>query len=180
MKRVLYLTLLSLMVLTACGTSNYANPDMPEELKTFHEEQLSEHLDILKDDSENVNSIFEVAYRYDQLGDYDAAIKYYEKVLDIDAVHRPAINNLANIYETMEDYEMAIEYIKELYVLEPLSIEVTKDTVRLLLLADDPENAYLVVTNFRELTLENEDSQEVADSLKEDINTYMNVLNGIE
>jgi Flp pilus assembly protein TadD len=180
MNKKIIIALLGFTLLTACGSADYANPDMPDDLKAFHEEQIELHQDVLDEDPTNKTSLFEIAYRYEQLGDYNKAISYYGEVLALDSDHQPALNNLAGIYEDMEEYTMAAQYIKELYLEKSASPEVIKDTVRILLLADEPENAYDAIVNFREETAEDEGSQELADLLRQDVNDYMDELNGIE
>jgi len=181
MKKRIYLAIFSVMLFSACSsTGPYFNEDMPADLQAFHEEQLNEHLDLLEEDDSNVESLLEVAYRYEALGNYDKAIKYYEMLLAIDASHQPALNNLASIYEEMENYELAATYISDLYLVKPSSTEVIKDTVRILLLNENPEGAYLVMDHYREQTADDEVAQAIAAELQEDINDYMNAKHGLE
>lgn len=148
-----YLLVLSLLF-TACSSKwNQADPNMPEELRTQHESILEEQLLILEEDPQNEDALFEVAFRYHQLGYWKKAVHYYEEVLNVNPENWAALNNLASIYEKVEDYDQAAEYIKTLYQLDQTSIEVIKDTVRILLKAGDPVNAEHALQNFEKLVL---------------------------
>lgn len=165
---------LSFVLLASCGSSgNYLDPAMPEELITYNNELLEENLMILDEDPENITALFEVAYRYEQLGEYKSAIKSYKKVLDLDAVHEPALNNLSGIYEEMGEYDDASVYMMSLYQVKPLSFEVITDTVRVLLLADDADHAQEALDNFKLETEANAEAQELASNLQADIDAYL-------
>lgn len=167
--------LLILFTFTACGTGKWkqVDPNMPEELVEYHQDILEQELEILKTDPENMDALFEVAFRYQQLGEWSEAIKYYERVLEISENDWATLNNLAYMYETLEDYEMASDYIRRLYVADPSNIEVVKDTVRILLKAGNTLNAREAVDNFSSLTIStdqpSQDMVDLLDSLYADI-----------
>ncbi|MFA6023856.1 MAG: tetratricopeptide repeat protein [Candidatus Gracilibacteria bacterium] len=177
MKKII-LALLSISLLTACSQTNwdYSDPNMPEGLREKHEEVLAAELAILEEDPEDLDALFEVAFRYHQLGDYKNAVEYYEKVLALSESHGVTLNNLASLYEDMEKYGKAAEYIKLLYASDQTNIEVTKDTVRILLEAGDLENAKKAVENFetKRVSGENPDPalQELVASLYADIEEW--------
>lgn len=129
---------------------------MTDELRSSHEEILEESLATLEEDPENRKALFEVAFRYQQLGDWKKAVEYYEKVLEVNPTDWATLNNLAYMYETMEDYEQAATYIKKLYESDPGSMEVIKDTVRILLLDEDSMSAVSALENFARLKLDSE------------------------
>lgn len=153
MKKTLIATVISVLILstlTACSGSkwNKFDPNMPEELVQKHRQIIDENLGLVEEDPEDLKAIFEVGYRYQQLGEYKNAVKYYEKVLELSEKHYSALSNLAAIYEEVEEYDIAAEYIKELYVNNETDIEVIKDTVRMLLEAGEPNNAQDALENF--------------------------------
>lgn len=156
MKKLIPLCLLAL-ILTACSSKwDQSNPEMTDELRSSHEEILEESLATLEGDPENRTVLFEVAFRYQQLGDWKKAVEYYEKVLEVNATDWATLNNLAYMYETMEDYEQSAIYIKRLYESDPGNTEVIKDTVRILLLNEDSLNAVSALENFARLKLDAE------------------------
>lgn len=174
MLKIFSFILIVSLLLPACSSQwNPVDPNMPEELRTQHETILEEQLLILEEDPENENALFEVAFRYHQLGYWKKAVSYYEEVLKVNPENWAAINNLASIYEKVEDYEQAAEYIKTLYQIDQTNIEVIKDTVRILLKAGDPVNAEHALQNFEKLTLDpaapDPKLQELITALYEDI-----------
>ncbi len=148
MKKILP-TLALLLFLTACTDKwTVEHPDMPENLRTQLEQNITVSEATLATDPSNVKALFSIGFAYDQLGDYRKAIEYYEKVLEQSENDNVTLNNLASVYESVGEYDQAAEYIKKLYVLDPTSPEVIKDTVRILLEAGDPTHATEAVTNF--------------------------------
>lgn len=176
MKNKLTVFLVAFLVIFSACTSKWdkQDPNMPEEYKQQQEEILQEHLDILEEDPENVDSLLEVGFRYQVLGDYKNAEKYYKKLLEIDENHYPALNNLADIYEEIEEYELAATHIKKLYENNPNTPEVIKDTVRILLKAGEPKNAQAALENFARIRQENEDTSadQLISDLFESIHSY--------
>lgn len=177
MKKTLLILSLSLL-LSACGNNEWdrADPEMPEDLRELNETILNEQLGFLEEDPENLDALFEVAFRYQQLGDWRKAVEYYEKVLELAETDWASLNNLAYIYEEVGDYETAAEYIKTLYMADPGSIEVIKDTVRILLEAGDAFSAEEALQNFEKLSIDpaspNPDMQALIDKLYNDIRTW--------
>lgn len=152
--------LLSLVFLTACNSKwDQSDPRMPEKLIQIHNQKISESKEILKKDSENSEALFELGFRYQQLGDFKKAEKYYLKVLSLGPNNFQALNNIVDIYETVNKIEDAAKYVKKLYETMPDLPEAIKDTVRILLKADDPESAELALENFATLKANDSDPQ---------------------
>ncbi len=169
--------LLISLILTACTSKwDHSDPEMPAELRELNETILNEQLGFLDEDPENLDALFEVAFRYQQLGDWGKAVKYYEKVLELVDTDFATLNNLAYIYEEMEDYETSAEYIKLLYEANQSNIEVIKDAVRILLKSGDTLNARHALDNFAAKMLSGETpdplTQALVDELSEDISTW--------
>lgn len=139
----LILALTSLALLTACSSSKWTveYPDMPEQLRTKHQTILDENLEALKDAPDDAQILFEIAFRYQQLGDLKSAKKYYEETLKGSPSDVVSLNNLANIYEGVGKYDKAADLMMRLYEITPNSTEALKDVVRVLLKADRPVNA---------------------------------------
>lgn len=129
---------------------------MSEETRVHNQQIIEEQLVILEEDPANRDSLFEVAFRYQQLGEWKDAIKYYKKVIEVSPTDWAALNNMAYMYETMGDFDLAASYIKSLYESDPGNIEVMKDTVRILLLAGDSKDAQLALENFARLKMDPE------------------------
>lgn len=176
MKKILSTILVSIVfVLSACsGGMKVDKSSMGEEYLSQQQEILDAQLLIIKEDPKNLTALFEAAFRYQMLGEYGDAIKYYEEVLVIDESHFPSLNNLADMYEELEDYENSAKYIKLLYQKNPNMPEVIKDTVRILLKANDSENAQLALENFAKIRRESKDgsAQSLISELFESINNH--------
>lgn len=153
---------------------NQLDPNMPQELKQKAENAISANLDILKETPEELGALLEVAVNYEQLGNYKEAVNYYEKLIELSPFHYVALNNIASVYEKVEEYDSAAKYIKTLYEQNPTNPEVMKDTVRMLLEADEPDDARAALENYAKLYREAGDSSEQAtiSELFESISKY--------
>lgn len=177
MKKLIGLILLTI-TLTACsqGKWNQPNEALPEETRIKMEEEIDAAFINLEEEPESVTDLFLIAHHYDILGDYRKAEEYYKKVLELEATNWASLNNLANLYEDLEEYEDAAVYIKKLYELDQTSIEVIKDTVRILLKAGDAASAEQALQNFESKMISednpNADLQELVDSLYQDIEEW--------
>nr|2AVP_A Chain A, synthetic consensus TPR protein [Methanothrix harundinacea 6Ac] len=58
---------------------------------------------------------------YYKQGDYDEAIEYYQKALELDPRSAEAWYNLGNAYYKQGDYDEAIEYYQKALELDPRS-----------------------------------------------------------
>jgi tetratricopeptide (TPR) repeat protein len=149
--KILSVMALSAVLFTACGKYTIDISDMPEEQRIAHEQYLEEHLEIYNttdSDLGRTNAAAEIGNRYMNLGQYKNAIKYFEEVLEFDAIHFPALNNLAVIYERVEEYEKALEYELRLYDANSTNKEVVTDTIRLLVLNERHDDARGVLEAF--------------------------------
>lgn len=165
------------LLLTACNSKwDQSDSNVDEAWADHQQELLDENLLILEEDPENFDALFEVAFRYQQLGDWKNAVSYYEKVLEQNENDWATLNNLAYMYEKMEDYDTAAEYIKRLYMVDQGNTEVIKDSVRILLKAGDVVNAEEAVANFEELAIDaenpNSDMDVLIDQLYDDIEEW--------
>ena len=177
MEKAISISIISILLVSGCmfgGKWNQPDPNMPQELKEKKENTIVENLKILEENPEELTSLLEVAINHEQLGNYKEAIKYYEKILELSPSHYPALNNMAVIYETVEEYDLAAKYIKKLYEQNPSTPEVIKDTVRILLEADDPDNAEAALLNYSKLYKEggNTSQQKTISDLYESIYQY--------
>ncbi len=156
MKKTLCALLLVLsLTATACSNKwDQSDPTMSADLIEHNQEILDAQLAILETAPEDGDALFEVALRYQELGNWKKAVEYYEKVLTQDEYNFPALNNMAYMYEKMEDYATAAEYIKKLYSVNQANVEVIRDTVRILLEADDAVHAQEALDNFEKLSLD--------------------------
>ncbi len=149
MKRFLSSLLVTLILLTGCNSKwTEDNANMPEEFRQEFQAKVDENLAKLKENPEDGEAAFEVAFAYDQLGQFKKAERYYLKTLEINPSNDVSLNNLANLYEKVEEYDKASETIQKLYPLRPTNIETLNDAVRIFLEADDVNDAVLVLEYF--------------------------------
>lgn len=95
----------------------------------------------IKEDSTFVYAIDHLAITYRRMEDYETAIKYYKKSLDIFPEGDLALLNIAVTYSFLQDYENAIERYDQLKFLYPNNPEGYFGLARLLFLTEDYENA---------------------------------------
>ncbi len=186
MKKILISVLLLTLFLTACSqqTINWdiSHDNMPEEVEAFHREQLETYLALLEEDPYNKDYLFEVAYRYGKLGDGKKSEEYYLKVLEITPNDQTTLNNLANLYEEVGDYEQASIVISDLFNLNQTSVEVVRDTVRILLKAGKDIQAQDALEIFAREIGDNANTEEMTQFISD---TFQSILdyreaNGIE
>ena len=152
------------VALTACGmqvdTSN-----MPNEMREDYEQKLETYMEDYKNGEEalKVEAAVEIGFIYMNLGDYDKAIAYYEEVLEYDAMHFTALNNIAVMYEEFDKIEEALEYQIRLYDANPLSKEVNGDIIRLLVANDELDKAQGVLETFAANDTEGEHIQWISE-----------------
>ncbi|MBT5516439.1 tetratricopeptide repeat protein [Candidatus Peregrinibacteria bacterium] len=150
MKKLIITMITLSILLTACTGSNWQFPvdHLPEEFLDVQREIIDENLEILKENPENFDATFEIGYRYGQLGQLKNAAEYYLKALEIAPLSSRTMNNLANTYEKAKEYEEAAIYAKMNFERNTTSVEALKDVVRILLKADEPNNAATAVSEF--------------------------------
>ncbi|MBM4141165.1 MAG: tetratricopeptide repeat protein [Nitrospira sp.] len=74
--------------------------------------------------SEAAKQHLHIARLYDEKGDFEKSIAYYQKVLDAQPLHRDAILGINDLYEKTGNLEQAIEQIKEASTLFPQDIDI--------------------------------------------------------
>jgi tetratricopeptide (TPR) repeat protein len=74
--------------------------------------------------SEAAKQHLHIARLYDEKGDFEKSITYYQKVLDAQPLHRDAILEINNLYEKTGNFEQAIEQIKEASTLFPQDTDI--------------------------------------------------------
>ncbi|MBF4486870.1 tetratricopeptide repeat protein [Flavobacterium sp. CSZ] len=77
----------------------------------------------LKQDPNFVLALDDIAVCYRQLEDYDNAIKYYKKSLDIYPEGEYALMNIGVVYSLKSDYKTAIDYYERLIKYQPNNAE---------------------------------------------------------
>jgi Flp pilus assembly protein TadD len=174
--RFTIISIIALIAFSACTDSkwNQRDPEMPAEYVTQQEAKIQEHQDVLKEDPENIDSLAELGFYNYSLGNLKESEQAYLKVLELAENHYPALSNLATIYEDVEDYDSAANYIKRLYQNQPNTPEVMKDTVRILLKADDPAGAQSALENFARVRQADDDTSanQLISDLYSSINSY--------
>ncbi len=146
------LLLTSVLGLSACQKSykpdrSYMSPEQIEKEQNLLDE-FKGKLDTAENNADKITYSFEIAFRYQTLGDYDNAIKYYEEVLELDGQDKRSLNNLAVMYEEMDDIPKALEYEQKLYNIDPINTEAVEDTIRLLVKNKQFSDAEGVVMQF--------------------------------
>ncbi len=134
--------LLCMFALTSCQGKTWSKTDeMAQVFLEQEREKVKENKLNLKENPEDVDSMFKVAYAYEQMEVWGKAKKWYEKLLKIDPENFKAHGNLAQIYENEGRFEMAAQHIREYYVSAPLNMEGVRDTVRILIKAAEYDQA---------------------------------------
>ncbi|MEK7672739.1 MAG: tetratricopeptide repeat protein [Patescibacteria group bacterium] len=153
-KNLLLMLSASLLIFVACSDKwkQELPANTPDAFIEKQETSISDNLAILEEDSKNIVATFEIAFGYQQLGEFKKAITYYEKVLEFDPVHYPALNNLADIYEQVEEYALSAKYIKKLYENNEKDSLVLEDAIRILLKNDEPTLAQSALENYARKT----------------------------
>jgi len=150
----------------------------PQEFLDNFAKRIEENQEILKEDPKNRDAQFEVAFGYQQIGEYRKAIKEYEKVLKIATNDYATLNNLADIYEKVGEPKKAIPYITQLFNQNTEMIEPARDTVRILLKAGQLEAAKHAIKTYenynREANLLDDNKMNLISELNRSILKYEN------
>jgi superkiller protein 3 len=72
---------------------------------------------------------FQQGYAYNNKGDYDKAIEYYNKAIELNPDYAVAYYNLGNVYNNKGDYGKAIEYYNKAIEYYNKAIELNPDSV---------------------------------------------------
>lgn len=95
----------------------------------------------LKYDKSFVLAYDDIAVCYRQLNDFDKAIKYYKKSLEIYPEGDFALMNIGVIYSKKSDFKTAIEYYEKLFKFHPKNAEGYFGAGKNYFLVNDYENA---------------------------------------
>lgn len=146
------LLIISIFLIAGCSKySHIEKPDLTPEKITIYNQTIEDNLKILDNETteeEKFNAFMGIAVNSQLLGNYDDAIEYYEKVLEISPSDFLGLNNLAALYEKVEEYELAAFYVKELHALYKGRQGVISDTIRILVKNKEFDNAKLVLTEY--------------------------------
>lgn len=137
-------------------------------------ELIDEFEQKLEENPDDYEALFEIGFRYDQLEDFKKAAEYYKKTLEVNPDWLVAYHNLASVYEKVEEYDLAAENIMIYFQNNQDNSDALKDTVRILLKADDPENAQIALDNYAMQTADESSSERLLllSELKQDIYEY--------
>lgn len=135
--KLISFAILVMLTFTACAKDPYMVDIsyLPKETQQKHQQLLKESQEQYNkatDPAEKSKFATEVAFNNMTLGNYREAINYYQKVLEFDAVHFPALNNLAYMHEEAGDLVKALEFEKRLYESNNTNSAVVEDTIRVL------------------------------------------------
>ncbi len=175
-KSVLVSLALSTVILNACG-----NPKWQGDISHLDEGWIQHQYDLieenelkLEENPDDYEALAEIAFRYDALEDFKKAVKYYKKSLDANPDNLVVYNNLASIYEKVEEYDLAAENIMVYFQNSQSSGEAASDAVRILLKADDPENAQIALDTYASATTGDTSAEHLAflSELKQEIEDY--------
>lgn len=147
----LILAILSFSLFSACTSYTSDRSYMTKEATAQEEKILQdakEKYNKATTDGEKQKQLFEMAFRYQNLGDYDGAINYYEKVLELSPIHYQSLNNLAVIYEEMGKIPKALQYEQKLYENNVIDPEVINDVIRLLVKNQQLNSAQQLLETF--------------------------------
>lgn len=170
MKKLVSLLILSL-VLSSCGPDLGSKvPDMPEELKTQFIEAIQDGEADLKKGRESISTYNNLGFSYQSLNEYDEALEYYEKTLELDVKNYQALNNSLDIYREQDNKEKIKEMAMRLYEAEPNDSMVLKKIVAALIYVEEPAIALEALENFSRQQGEDPTYTSLISELYEDIN----------
>jgi tetratricopeptide (TPR) repeat protein len=97
---------------------NIVNKNWNKPLTPSKKQELEKAIKLLDIENQkypnNVNIYTEYAYAYDEIQDFDKAIEYYEKIVQIDPQWEYGFQRLANLYCVVKfDYPKALYYINK-------------------------------------------------------------------
>ena len=151
--------LISAILITGCQENskwNHQDPGLPASFYQTQQQLLDNAQAKLKQNPQDFTSQFEVAFRYQNLGNLRAAVAEYQKALAIPGNEKDfaTLNNLAASYKNAEDYANAAKYVKMLYETNSDNDRVIGTTVEILLLNNEPDAAQAALTNFTKVLKE--------------------------
>lgn len=152
--KIIAISTISLTLLSACSSTlpNVNKPNLSEEKIKEYQQIIEDNENILEEDGLTDEAKYEalanVAVTNDNLGNYDEAVKSYEKMLEINPSDFLALNNLSTLYERITDYEKAAYYVKFLHKYYKDRQGVISDVIRILVENNEFENAKLVITEY--------------------------------
>lgn len=153
-KALLLILLSSILAFSACSSStnkvNWKGDfEVPKDIRSDFEKSIEENLATLKDEPENFQAKFSIAYSYDNMGEYKKAEKWYLEALELEPLDFAALNNIAALYETVGEIELAKKYIQTLYEnYATTNMEVIRDSVRIFSKAGEPSNAQGILDTY--------------------------------
>lgn len=112
------------------------------------------------------NLLFFIGLAYRQLGDFDDALKYYQKVLSLNTGHIDTFNEVALCYMSLGQYESAKKYIQEALKMAPMNNELLCNLGIALLNLEDIDGAKDAIKK----SLEVDPDDEVTKAWNEHIN----------
>jgi tetratricopeptide (TPR) repeat protein len=150
--QIILIGIISIILFTACSKYDVEKPNLTQEQKEDLENKINENLEKFKDETlvegNKLQFLQEIAIKYERLGQYDNAIKYYEQILEKEPQNFLVLNNLAFIYEQVEELELAEFYISKLYLNNKDDRGVIGDTIRILVKNKKFEDAQLVLNEY--------------------------------
>lgn len=111
-------------------------------------ELIDEFEQKVEENPQDYEALFEIGFRYAQLEDFKKAVKYYKEALEVNPDWMVTYNNLATVYEKVGEYELAAENSMIYFQNNQKNTEALKDVIRVLLKANDPENAQIALDNY--------------------------------
>lgn len=148
------LTLCVAIILLAGCSNKYRveKPELTEEQKTQYHEEIDEAISSLEDgsmdDATKIQHLGKIAVRYHWLGQYDSAVKYYEKIIKLDPTDFLALNNIIDLYDEIGEFQLARQYIESLYDNYKDQRNVVEDVINNLVKNKEFDNAQLVLEEF--------------------------------
>lgn len=135
-----FLTLSSLMILSACSSYDVERPELTQEkIQTYNQQIEDSEKKLENKDINNADKLMTIQTQgiaYERLGKYDNAIEKYKEILEIAPTNFIALNNLSAIYEEVGDTKEARKYVSVLFDTYKMDTQtnqgVVGDTIRIL------------------------------------------------
>ena len=92
-----------------------------------------------KFEGKSADELSEEGYEIAKQGDYDTAIEYLQKAIELDPDYKTAYHKLGEIYEAKKEYEAAIENLEKAFEKDPQNIKALSIMARCYVLSGKRE-----------------------------------------
>lgn len=99
-------------------------------LKISSQTKTRRYLDILQDKPDDIEAHLQIGIILARIGDYDEAMKYFDKIVSLDAKHAAALNNRGNLLMIDDKYQEAVKAYKAAAEASPQDAQIMVNLAR--------------------------------------------------